>query len=160
MGCAASCCWRKTWKGVTYDAAGDVESCVFCDIAAGRDFQDWRGLESDDLVAWFRSKAQDAEEHWLVVPRHHVRNINDTQLDADLLEHMVAVGQKLGDVLCFHIPPFNSIDHLHLHAFRGDFRCLKEFKHWPSCWKCWTVSPEWVHTKLESQAVATARKGR
>ena len=93
---------------------------------------------SDGVVAKFRSRAYDAEDHWLIVPVEHVSNINDPALSAATCDRMIegfediivlllnkpvmfvcaAVAKQCGDVFCFHVPPANSIDHLHLHAFR------------------------------------------
>jgi len=44
--------------------------------------------------------------------------------DADTIEEMVNIGKKLLEEYepglnakyCFHVPPFNSVDHLHLHC--------------------------------------------
>mmetsp|Transcript_3495 Transcript_3495/g.7007 ORF Transcript_3495/g.7007 Transcript_3495/m.7007 type:complete len:163 (+) Transcript_3495:64-552(+) len=145
MGAATSTynyCTGRERKGVKYGEDGSMVSCIFCDIVSGKDNEAWREIGSDGVVAWFRSKASDAEEHWLVVPCSHVQNIKDPKLDCSLLDHMVAVGRKRGDVLCFHNPPFNSIDHLHLHAFREPFNFGKDFKHRPATWKLWTLAPE------------------
>mmetsp|Transcript_113346 Transcript_113346/g.315552 ORF Transcript_113346/g.315552 Transcript_113346/m.315552 type:complete len:153 (+) Transcript_113346:94-552(+) len=135
-------------KGVKYDADGAIVNCRFCDIAASNDTEA-REVGTDGVVSWFRSRANDAAEHWLIVPCRHVQHIKDSRLDSELLAHLVATGRKRGDVLCFHNPPFNSIDHLHLHAFREPFRnCLKGLKHRPSPWKFWTLAPEDVHTRV------------
>uniref|UniRef100_A0A7S1MNN8 HIT domain-containing protein n=1 Tax=Alexandrium catenella TaxID=2925 RepID=A0A7S1MNN8_ALECA len=148
MGAIASAhhlCSGRERKGVKYDKDGSIVRCVFCDIVADKDYEPWREKGSDGVVSWFRSKAGDAEEHWLVVPCRHVQDVRDPVLDSSLLEHMVAVGKERGDILCFHRPPFNSIDHLHLHAFREPFvNFAKDLKHRPSpsFWKMWTLAPE------------------
>mmetsp|Transcript_15088 Transcript_15088/g.46730 ORF Transcript_15088/g.46730 Transcript_15088/m.46730 type:complete len:160 (-) Transcript_15088:24-503(-) len=149
LACVCRWCTGRERKGVKYDVDGSVVSCIFCDIVSGKDDEAWREMGTDGVVAWFRSKASDAAEHWLVVPCKHVQNIKDPKLDSSLLAHMVAVGKERGDLLCFHNPPFNSVDHLHLHAFREPFaNCLKDFKHRPKPWKLWTVDPEDVETGL------------
>jgi len=92
--------------------------CVFCDIVSGKDHADWREMSNDGVIAKFRSRADDAAEHWLIVPVEHHQNINDPKFTAALCDRMVEVGKECGDIMCFHVPPTNSIDHLHLHAFR------------------------------------------
>uniref|UniRef100_A0A7S2B1M0 HIT domain-containing protein n=1 Tax=Alexandrium andersonii TaxID=327968 RepID=A0A7S2B1M0_9DINO len=142
-------CAGSERKGVRYHEDGSVAKCIFCDIVADECDEAWRQKGTDGHVTWFRSQAGDAEEHWLIVPCRHVQNVNDPELDGELLDHMVAVGRKRGDLLCFHNPPFNSVDHLHLHAFRGPFRNIaKDFKHRPARWKLWTLSPEDVDRGL------------
>ena len=145
-----------TRKGVTYDAHGHVTQCVFCDIASAKDHAEYREMESDGIVAKFRSRAFDAKEHWLIVPVQHIRDIRDPALSTEMLDHMVSVGRQCGDILAFHVPPSNSIDHIHLHAFKAPFtNCLKHIKHVPGKWKFWTVGPDDVRTKLRSQGALT-----
>ncbi|KAL7558972.1 hypothetical protein ACA910_006314 [Epithemia clementina (nom. ined.)] len=67
--------------------------------------------------------------HGLVIPKRHVPTILNLQpSDQDLLEEMRNTAHallqehrpmawKTGDyILCFHVPPYNSVDHLHLHV--------------------------------------------
>lgn len=105
----------------------------------------------------------------LVVPVVHIRDINDPVLERGLVEHMTDVAQSLGerdhpctgcgwcaesgtasgDRCCFHVPPYNSIDHLHLHVFKGSYSsCWAALKHHPSGCKWWTKTPESVLAKL------------
>lgn len=102
-------------------------------------------LESKELLA-FRDISPHAPLHDLVIPKRHVRNVyslrgisrhseegegenesqdnNDIQLvqnmrqmGLDLLEQHQPKSLASGDyILCFHIPPFYSVDHLHLHV--------------------------------------------
>lgn len=65
-----------------------------------------------------------------VVPRAHIHNaVTLTKVDVPLLGHMRSVGEKvlneragpeaagtLETQFVFHVAPFNSIDHLHLHC--------------------------------------------
>lgn len=68
--------------------------------------------------------------HLLVTPRKHIQNLDSLieKKDAKIVEDMIKVGEiaiKIADgrksssipiQYCFHVPPYNSIDHLHLHA--------------------------------------------
>ncbi|KAH7655731.1 Sulfate adenylyltransferase (ADP) protein, partial [Dioscorea alata] len=67
--------------------------------------------------------------NYLVIPFEQVATVNDLKRDIDdhqLVSHMLNVGKNLlsrdapESKLCrfgFHQPPFNSVDHLHLHCF-------------------------------------------
>jgi diadenosine tetraphosphate (Ap4A) HIT family hydrolase len=71
-----------------------------------------------------------APTHGLIIPKRFVESVFDLAGPADLqlLEDMQALAHRLlaarepaayaaGDyTLCFHVPPFNSVDHLHLHV--------------------------------------------
>lgn len=113
-------------KGVTYDAEGAVTKCLFCDINARKE----PGTivhETDEMVV-FRTVRPYTDSHLLVVPRAHVQSVSSLkgEKDAQMVQRMVDVGTQALELLqpglaatatfCFHIPPFNSIDHLHLHA--------------------------------------------
>jgi diadenosine tetraphosphate (Ap4A) HIT family hydrolase len=85
--------------------------------------------ESDDLLA-FEDMHERAPLHGLIIPKRFIGGVFDlsTPTDLKLLEEMQHMAEKLlhdqhpaallsGDyTLCFHIPPFNSVDHLHLHV--------------------------------------------
>jgi len=74
-----------------------------------------------------------ATHHLLVLPRApilSVLSLEPTAEDVNLIEEMVEAGkQALRDlnapgpesewVLGFHVPPFTSVDHLHLHCIAG-----------------------------------------
>ncbi|KAL9263053.1 Bifunctional adenosine 5'-phosphosulfate phosphorylase/adenylylsulfatase HINT4-like protein [Drosera capensis] len=68
--------------------------------------------------------------HYLVIPVHHISTVNDLKRrpeDHSLgLRHMLNVGKTLLEQAApkstnyrfgFHQPPFNSVNHLHLHCF-------------------------------------------
>lgn len=84
--------------------------------------------ESTDLLV-FQDIHPRAPTHGLVIPKRFIESVFDlTPADVPLLEEMqcmalavlrdrhgadfVATGNY---TLCFHVPPFNSVDHLHLH---------------------------------------------
>eukprot|EP00549_Striatella_unipunctata_P016855 CAMPEP_0118685480 /NCGR_PEP_ID=MMETSP0800-20121206/7270_1 /TAXON_ID=210618 ORGANISM="Striatella unipunctata, Strain CCMP2910" /NCGR_SAMPLE_ID=MMETSP0800 /ASSEMBLY_ACC=CAM_ASM_000638 /LENGTH=189 /DNA_ID=CAMNT_0006582397 /DNA_START=61 /DNA_END=630 /DNA_ORIENTATION=- len=84
--------------------------------------------ETDDLLC-FMDKTPRAPLHALVIPKRHIPTLNDlTFQDVELVQEMRALGlrvmkeryphahQDKDYVLCFHVPPFNSVDHLHLHV--------------------------------------------
>lgn len=52
-------------------------------------------------------------------------------------------------ITCFHVPPFNSVDHLHLHilAPASEMNWVYKLKYW--CGMRWCVSDEVVIERLE-----------
>uniref|UniRef100_A0A1D1YLB5 Histidine triad nucleotide-binding protein 3 n=1 Tax=Anthurium amnicola TaxID=1678845 RepID=A0A1D1YLB5_9ARAE len=107
------------------------EPCVFCEIA--RSSSSTTLLHSDDKVVAFQDINPSAFRHYLVVPVDHIATVNDLQRrteDYQLVNHMLNVGQTLlhqdapqskGYRFGFHPPPFNSVDHLHLHCLALPF---------------------------------------
>lgn len=113
--------------------------CIFCEI---KEVVGSRIVkETENLVA-FRDRSPSAQLHLLVIPKHHVRTVKD--LDGGhvpLLQEMLELGTELlkeqgynpddsSQVrLGFHVPPFNSVNHLHMHViglpFKNKFRSLK-----------------------------------
>ena len=84
--------------------------------------------ESDALLT-FRDRSPRAPLHGLVIPKRHIRGVRN--LTADDLNFVIEMKVMALDVvkkeqpeaygeedyiLCFHIAPFNSVDHLHLHV--------------------------------------------
>lgn len=113
-------------KGVKYDNNGKIIDCLFCRIA-NRDPNEAANVvyENDDFTVFKTIAPASIHGHLLVTPKVHVKNVASliSPDDAKLVENMVSIGkstcQSLGitDVqYSFHIPPWNSIDHIHLHC--------------------------------------------
>ncbi|KAM9798653.1 adenosine 5'-monophosphoramidase HINT3-like [Neosynchiropus ocellatus] len=99
--------------------------CDFCVIVNGQTGTEI--LMSDDELVCFRDVKPGAAHHYLVIPRTHIENCKSLQgKDIPLVERMKEMGlsvllksnvKDLEDIrLGFHIPPFNSVPHLHLHV--------------------------------------------
>lgn len=110
-------------KAVTYNEKGVVVDCLFCNII-NRKAPGTIIAENDKFVA-FKTIAPATSYHILICPREHIRNLKSlsTTQDAVLVQDLVkfgkeAMGQELAHEaqFSFHRPPYNSIDHLHLHA--------------------------------------------
>jgi diadenosine tetraphosphate (Ap4A) HIT family hydrolase len=84
--------------------------------------------ETVDLLS-FQDRDPRAKLHALVIPKALIPNVNALNShDVGLLEQMQTMAHALLEryepdayrkqdyILCFHIPPFNSVDHLHLHV--------------------------------------------
>lgn len=102
---------------------------VFGEIIRGEESATILDDSSPTLLA-FRDRKPRAPLHGLIVPRQkwipNVFHLNHN--DVELLEEMYEMGLNLVDeyypdartnndfLLCFHVPPFYSVDHLHLHV--------------------------------------------
>jgi diadenosine tetraphosphate (Ap4A) HIT family hydrolase len=84
--------------------------------------------ESCDLLA-FQDKTPRAKLHALVISKRFIPTVASlTRDDLPLLDDMRAAALDLIEqhhpkalvesdyILCFHVPPFNSVNHLHLHV--------------------------------------------
>jgi diadenosine tetraphosphate (Ap4A) HIT family hydrolase len=84
----------------------------------------------DHRYVVFRTTGRVTEHHYLVTPRKHIKNLKYVKGEegAKLLYNLKQIGKKVihektndkavvqGAKYSFHIPPYNSIDHLHLHV--------------------------------------------
>ncbi|KAJ8444368.1 hypothetical protein Cgig2_019926 [Carnegiea gigantea] len=82
----------------------------------------------DDKVVAFQDIKPAAFRHYLVIPVEHIPTVKNLQRrpeDYSLVSHMLDVGKMLlqrdapqskEHRFGFHQPPFNSVDHLHLHC--------------------------------------------
>jgi diadenosine tetraphosphate (Ap4A) HIT family hydrolase len=112
-----------TKKGVTYlSSTGEVIDCLFCRIQKKQEPSTMVYEDADFVV--FHTIKPASHLHLLVTPRIHIQNVHSLkgQVGADLVTKLVEIGKvALGEYstdcqFSFHIPPLNSIDHLHLHA--------------------------------------------
>ena len=118
--------------------------------------------ESTDLLL-FQDIHPRAPTHGLVIPKRFIESVFDlTPSDVPLLEEMqckaLAVLRErhgaeflsCGDYnLCFHVPPFNSVDHLHLHilAPQSEMRWYYRWVKYNTGMR-WSVSLDVVLTRL------------
>lgn len=100
--------------------------CIFCFISQGNDKETEILKESKELVC-FRDIYPAAPHHYLVIPKEHIVSCLSLQFcHLSLVEKMTEMGkavlqeQGLTDMedikMGFHIPPYTSVDHLHLHV--------------------------------------------
>jgi diadenosine tetraphosphate (Ap4A) HIT family hydrolase len=143
-------------KGVTYGPNGAVVSCLFCRIMA-RQEPGTIVYEDADTVA-FKTIAPASSNHVLICPRKHVQNYMSLSgpKGAALVRSLVDVGRTVlgadadNAQFSFHVPPFNSIDHLHLHAIgrRETMGFIGGLKYWEGAY--WCKSAEAAIPELEN----------
>lgn len=112
-----------TTKGVTYcSSTNKIKTCLFCRIL---NKQESANIVYEDMkYVVFETINPATSKHLLVSPREHIQNLKFLRgsEDAGLVREMMEVGKIAlggdggGAQFCFHVPPFNSIDHLHMHA--------------------------------------------
>mmetsp|Transcript_34423 Transcript_34423/g.84394 ORF Transcript_34423/g.84394 Transcript_34423/m.84394 type:complete len:115 (-) Transcript_34423:10-354(-) len=102
--------------------------------AWSRFFRGATPIYSDDNVVVFPDREPRAQTHLLVVPRRHIKGVEDLEgSHQQLVEQMVAVGESClkqqmatgsGQdlVFGFHQFPLRSVEHLHLHCLQPPFR--------------------------------------
>lgn len=142
-------------KGVTYNAAGIVTDCLFCRIMSGT--APAKIVAQDDKFVAFKTIAPASSYHLLISPRQHIKNIDAlTREDVPFLKDLKSFGlasltaDQAQDVqLSFHVPPYNSIDHLHLHviAYKSTRSWFDFFKYMPGA--PWCVDVDTLITRLD-----------
>ncbi|MBW2249491.1 MAG: histidine triad nucleotide-binding protein [Deltaproteobacteria bacterium] len=105
------------------------KDCIFCKIV-NREIPTEFLYEDDDLVV-FKDINPHAPVHILIVPKKHIRSINDlTENDREIISHMIMVGKDIaqkesinssGYKLLFNVERGGGqvIFHLHLHLIGG-----------------------------------------
>ena len=121
------------------------ESCVFCDIAITNKE---RILFENETVILFEDISPIAYVHLQCIPKRHIVNINELTIhELGLLNEMKQTAMEYitthydingsnnsineNDIIFgFHVPPFYSVKHLHMHCIVPPFnnKCLKCFK--------------------------------
>eukprot|EP00242_Pyramimonas_sp_CCMP2087_P012097 CAMPEP_0198212166 /NCGR_PEP_ID=MMETSP1445-20131203/25559_1 /TAXON_ID=36898 /ORGANISM="Pyramimonas sp., Strain CCMP2087" /LENGTH=174 /DNA_ID=CAMNT_0043886555 /DNA_START=183 /DNA_END=703 /DNA_ORIENTATION=- len=116
-------------------------SCVFCRVGSGEEepANSKAVLHKNDRMVAFHDRSPAADVHILVCSVAHIESAKDLKRgeeDFKLVSDMLDLGKTLIAELApqdetqygFHLPPFNSVDHLHLHCFALPFR---------PAWKAW-----------------------
>ncbi len=105
------------------------KDCLFCKIAHGQMGTDF--LYQNDKLVVFRDINPHAPVHLLIVPKQHIRSINDlTEADNDILAEMIMTARQAakkekvnasGYKLLFNVEKGGGqvIFHLHLHLMGG-----------------------------------------
>lgn len=106
-----------------------VDGCRFCDIIRGTAEADF--VYQDDTIVVFRDIHPAAPVHLLIVPRKHIRSINDLEEeDSGIMERMLLKAKDIardqgiaekGYKLLINVERGGGqvIFHLHMHLFGG-----------------------------------------
>ena len=105
------------------------KDCIFCKIVNGEIPTEF--LYEDDNLVVFKDINPHAPVHILIVPKKHIRSINDlTENDREIISRMIMVGKDIaqkesvnssGYKLLFNVERGGGqvIFHLHLHLIGG-----------------------------------------
>jgi len=105
------------------------QDCLFCQISRGRTSTDF--VFENDVLVVFKDINPAAPVHLLIVPKKHIRSINDlTEADRPILSEMLMAAKdmaaqhqvdKSGYRLFFNVERGGGqvIFHLHLHLIAG-----------------------------------------
>ena len=105
------------------------EHCVFCQIIRGEKPADF--LYRGESVVVFKDIHPHAPVHLLIVPRRHIRSLNDlTDGDRDIISEMILTAKEMarkqsisesGYKLLFNVERGGGqvIPHVHLHVIGG-----------------------------------------
>ncbi|WP_419663735.1 histidine triad (HIT) family protein [Desulfosarcina variabilis str. Montpellier] len=103
--------------------------CLFCKIANGQ--MDTRFLFENENLVVFRDINPHAPVHLLIVPKRHIRSVNDlTEVDSAIVAEMIMTAKQMakaemvdqsGYKLLFNVEKGGGqvIFHLHLHLIGG-----------------------------------------
>ena len=106
----------------------EKSKCIFCN---------WETQDvvfTDEKTVVFNDKYPMAKIHILVIPKEHIDNINSlnedhlellNQMKTNALNHIKKVNPEINEneiIFGFHTPPFNSINHLHMHCIVPPFK--------------------------------------
>ena len=105
------------------------ENCTFCKIIKGE--KPAHFLHQDDSIVVFKDIRPHAPVHLLIVPRKHIRSINDLgEEDKDIVSNMILKAREMareqsiaksGYKLVFNVEQGGGqfIFHIHLHLLGG-----------------------------------------
>lgn len=101
--------------------------CIFCKIVAGT--IPAKPVYRDELAFAFADISPQAPTHLLIVPREHIKSLDEANDKRDLLGHLMTIAAKLAKdnnlgkgyrvVINTGEQGGQSVDHLHLHLLGG-----------------------------------------
>ncbi|XP_011686623.1 PREDICTED: histidine triad nucleotide-binding protein 3-like isoform X2 [Wasmannia auropunctata] len=104
--------------------AHQLPNCVFCKII--RNEAPGVKIYEDDDVTCIKDINPVSTHHYLIIPNKHIRNAKTLQPeDSELLDKIIATVDIISEKMKldpastrtgFHWPPFNTVNHLHLHV--------------------------------------------
>ncbi|KAF8193360.1 HIT-like protein [Pholiota molesta] len=128
----------RSQDGNYVEGSDTLSSCKFCHATTLKGF---RVVYEDDSFVVFEDRRPASQHHYLVIPRRHIDTVKSLQQsDVPLVKRMEEIGHVvLNDLnvpedmrkMGFHIPPFNSVYHLHLHVQGLPYRSRKYAAKYP-----------------------------
>ncbi|KAM5530878.1 hypothetical protein V8D89_015463 [Ganoderma adspersum] len=105
--------------------------CIFCGASKENGFNI---VWENDVYAVFTDINPSAEHHLQIIPKRHIESVKVLHpLDAAMVREMIELAHKVLDTLDtplhlrrlgFHIPPYISVPHLHMHVQALPYRSL------------------------------------
>ncbi|XP_076287961.1 adenosine 5'-monophosphoramidase HINT3 [Lasioglossum baleicum] len=134
-----------------------LENCIFCKVIHNKAPSE--KIYEDDYVTCIKDINPVSTHHYLILPKKHIRNAKELKNeDVELYDKMVSTVDKIIEKQCldpaatrtgFHWPPFNTVDHLHLHVISpvDSMSLLRKFMFKANSY--WFVSTEYVRSTLQ-----------
>ncbi|EDV39872.1 uncharacterized protein Dana_GF10237 [Drosophila ananassae] len=122
-----------------------VDNCIFCKITSGQDANTVLEMENDEFVI-FKDIKPASQHHYLAVTKEHhnsLKTLNKShedlvaRMEEGLKQFLREKGVATDDALLgFHLPPFITVNHLHMHAIapRSQMGFLSKLIFLPSAW--------------------------
>ncbi|TPX37013.1 hypothetical protein SmJEL517_g01066 [Synchytrium microbalum] len=148
--------------GPTFQHGKSLEDCLFCKISRGA-VPETRMIWQDTSFVAFHDNKPASVTHILLIPKHHILSIMDlTYKDLPLICAMKDIGsQILGDALQikqsrikigFHIPPYISETHLHLHLIGLPWKRFWKAKRYKDGTPRWVNIDDLINTLRRKKA--------
>ncbi|KDR78672.1 hypothetical protein GALMADRAFT_223931 [Galerina marginata CBS 339.88] len=112
--------------------------CKFCEASVERGFNI---VYEDESFVTFEDRKPKSRYHYLVIPKRHIDSVRSLRTsDVELVQAMEEIGHNIMTsldippsmrVMGFHIPPFNSVWHLHLHVQALPYRDARSAAKYP-----------------------------
>ncbi|XP_017056121.1 histidine triad nucleotide-binding protein 3 [Drosophila ficusphila] len=122
-----------------------MANCIFCKIANGEEPSTVLEKETDEFVI-FKDIKPASQHHYLAVTKKHynsLKTLNKSdepmveRMENCLTEFLTGAGISPQDALLgFHLPPFITVNHLHMHAIapRSEMGFVSKLIFRPSIW--------------------------
>ncbi|XP_066584405.1 adenosine 5'-monophosphoramidase HINT3-like [Prorops nasuta] len=133
-----------------------IKNCIFCKII--NDEVPGTKIYEDDSILCIKDINPASTHHYLILPKQHIKNAKELKPeDRELYEKMLSaidtLAQKQGFDLentrtGFTWPPFNSVNHLHLHVISPieNLSLIRRIMFKPDSY--WFVSTDYVKSRL------------
>lgn len=124
-----------------------IKPCIFCHL----DKEHEEIIHQDDEFLVFKDINPAGKTHWLVIPRNHTPNVKSLGKDDlgmiirmnNLAKNLTEIHGMNKTIRGFHVPPFISVNHLHLHIIEKPFKNFWRSLKYPTCrWNGWFETVE------------------